>query len=87
MADRGPGGFDQDRLEVLIAVAAPGGRRYPADSWFPGQIPVHEASCAASGKYSRTSGPISQMTVEAAARPMPGMVVTCCLAPRQAISS
>jgi len=51
MADRGPGGFDQDRLEVLIAVAAPAGRRYPADSWFPGRIPVHEASCAASGKY------------------------------------
>ena len=48
--------------------------RLPADSWLPGHSPAQEARCAASGKYSRTSAPISEMTAAAASGPMPGMV-------------
>ena len=52
------------------------GRCFPADSWLPGHIPAQEARCAASGKYPRTSAPISEMTAAAASGPMPGMVVS-----------
>ena len=85
VADRRPGALDQDGTAgagCLCGAVSRGGA-CPADSWLPGHIPAQEARCAASGKYARTSAPISEMTPAAASEPMPGMVLSRSLAARK----
>jgi hypothetical protein len=57
VADRGPGGLDQDRVQVSVAVPGLAGAPAAADSWLPEQIPAQEARRAALGADQRERRP------------------------------
>jgi hypothetical protein len=64
--EQGHGRIERRTLKVRLPWRRLPERRFPAGPWLPGQIPVPEARCAASGKNSVTSAPISEMTAAAA---------------------